>query len=129
MSLCERLDLREPIGFELKAPMLQRRGYFSGCFAPDGRLYVSGGSHLMPAELHFHDGVPHVIRPQVTTNSIECYDPRMDKWERFDQTLQTERADHQMGMLLRLDDGARQALACRANPVVDVWQRRSMMTL
>ena len=79
VSLCERLDLREPIGFELKTPMLQRRGYFSGCFAPDGRLYVSGGSHLMPAELQFHDGVPHVIRPQVTTNSIECYDPRMDK--------------------------------------------------
>ena len=129
VSLLERLDLREPTGFELRAPMAQRRGYFSGCFALDGRLYVSGGSHLMPAELHFHEGVPHIIRPQVTENSIECYDPRMDRWETIDQTLMTERADHQMGVLLQLNDQARRALVSRANPVVDVWQRRSMMTL
>lgn len=129
VATLERLDLREPTGWELKNPMSRARGYFAGAFAPDGCLYVSGGSRLLPPEIQFHNGIQHIVRPQETLNSIEFYDPRADRWSSVSQNLHPERADHSMCCLLRLGRSSIESLMCRNNPVDDVWQRRTMMTL
>ena len=112
--------------------MAEGRGYTGGCWGTDGCLYVCGGSELvlqqqalpgMPA------GVVNQFWQQVTSDTIERYDPRMNKWETLSQKLSLERADHCVVARLMMTEKARASLERIENPVVDVWQSRGMRTL
>jgi len=132
LSSVERLDIRTRTWEELPS-MAEGRGYTGGCWGADGCLYVCGGSELRDVVQQGLPGMPsgveHRFWQQVTSDTIERYDPRMNKWETLSQKLSLERADHCVVARLMMTEKARASLERIENPVVDVWQSRGMRTL
>jgi hypothetical protein len=138
LTLVERLDPRDPVGWSAVAPMTHARGYTNACWGMDGLLYVSGGSELVQVPVvlppHLQHLAAHVeaqglmATEQHTFDTVECYDPRADAWHPM-PSLATARADHQMETAFLPNAVAAEALRRRENPVDDWTQRRGQRTM
>ena len=129
LTVVERLDLRTK-QWETLAPLNCGRGYCSGAWNAEGRLYVAGGSVLQPRNVTL-GGTTHTVVSQKTWDTIEMYDARKnDGWHVVvDHKLQVERADLCVVARLMTSSVGLTSVMKRENPVVDWWQSRRMRTL